>query len=99
MRESHSWAELLLLSAEYDRFNFHFFIDIENAGSFRSMNLVTADRHEVDTNSFWMNAIFSESLHGIHMEQNSRIIILHNPNRLFDRLNGAHFIIHIHDRN
>ena len=60
---------------------------------------MSASCQQIDLLTLRINLILSESLYGIRMEQNIRIIFLHNPDSLIDRLHCSYFVIHIHDGN
>ena len=61
------------------------------------MNLVAADGTHIYLQPLRIDAVFAEPLHRIHMEQNVPVIGLHDAGGLLDRLDGAHFIVDVHD--
>ena len=64
----------LLAAAKYDGFKLHMAVNIKEANSFRSVDLVSADREHINIHPFRINSGLAKPLHGIHMEQNVLVI-------------------------
>ena len=64
-----SWAHIFLLTAsENDRFYLHTAVHIKKSRPFRSVNLMSAGRKHIDSKSFRIDLILSESLNRIRMK-------------------------------
>ena len=94
-----SGTHTFLLSASVDqRSDVHLVAHIQKTGTLRSMDLMSADRKQIDIHLFRIDRQLSICLDCIYMEQNIRILLFEQRSCLRDRLNRSDLIIDHHHR-
>ena len=89
----------LLTAAVKHRQDMRLFVDIQKSAAFRSMQLVSAHRQQIDTDTPRIDQHFPIRLHRVHMKQCFRRTLMDDLRDLLHRFDRTDLIVHMHDRN